>query len=473
MYASQSFTAHSSSLIANSCDITGNGNIIAGHSNNIRGNNNKVTGHSNSIHGDSNLVTGNSNSLYGRNNQAYGISNRSTVIEPSLISAPVPVPAAAPVLLQPHQLIARESLLSKRFEVLQSVIKRDTVTTANLTVEQVVLILQPFAGRVDKLLDAWRYVLVFCKWFNTHMSLKGVTRLLEVFTTFKSRVDAFSSLWVPYVNAFGTNPAVSLAFVTRTLAAIPDLGQQRRLLRLVLVQHPCDSLTSSTFQHVALFAHWFRQHPDIVQEWLCDHIQAHIEELSLDCASEALAHLLVGCSDSPTDWLDILDAWLPGQAKDTRVCCWPYAIIIQDVLETLQTLHDAMIPPQVLTDVTKRLDTFCQSDQPPVQDRDIGAAAAAAAADVQPPDAKRQRIDEPAKPSDDLLASVIDEHPAADEQPDATMCVVCLERVKKIVLLPCRHYCLCGACARAQQASVEPSLCPVCRAPITSLLPIF
>jgi hypothetical protein len=50
---------------------------------------------------------------------------------------------------------------------------------------------------------------------------------------------------------------------------------------------------------------------------------------------------------------------------------------------------------------------------------------------------------------------------AADE---ATTCVVCRDRPRSLVLLPCAHACLCSACATSIQATSKS--CPICRATI-------
>mmetsp|Transcript_2166 Transcript_2166/g.7558 ORF Transcript_2166/g.7558 Transcript_2166/m.7558 type:complete len:84 (-) Transcript_2166:62-313(-) len=52
---------------------------------------------------------------------------------------------------------------------------------------------------------------------------------------------------------------------------------------------------------------------------------------------------------------------------------------------------------------------------------------------------------------------------------DKYMCVVCLEKPKSVVLLPCRHSCLCEECAEAQQWE----RCPLCREVVEDTLRIF
>jgi hypothetical protein len=49
-------------------------------------------------------------------------------------------------------------------------------------------------------------------------------------------------------------------------------------------------------------------------------------------------------------------------------------------------------------------------------------------------------------------------------------CVICLSDPRDTAVLPCRHLCLCAACA--QQLTFQTNRCPVCRGPCLSLLSI-
>jgi len=50
-------------------------------------------------------------------------------------------------------------------------------------------------------------------------------------------------------------------------------------------------------------------------------------------------------------------------------------------------------------------------------------------------------------------------------------CVVCMSEPRDTSVLPCRHLCVCKACA--ELLAVQPSTkCPICRAPVSSLLRI-
>lgn len=52
--------------------------------------------------------------------------------------------------------------------------------------------------------------------------------------------------------------------------------------------------------------------------------------------------------------------------------------------------------------------------------------------------------------------------------PESLMCVVCCG-VRDVLLLPCRHVCVCSECA----LKLEPRVCPVCRTDIERIQPVF
>ena len=60
-----------------------------------------------------------------------------------------------------------------------------------------------------------------------------------------------------------------------------------------------------------------------------------------------------------------------------------------------------------------------------------------------------------------LLQSQIEEH----------LCVVCQEREKKVLLLPCKHLCMCQQCSN--QIGKGDAMCPLCRVPIQSAFATF
>ena len=59
---------------------------------------------------------------------------------------------------------------------------------------------------------------------------------------------------------------------------------------------------------------------------------------------------------------------------------------------------------------------------------------------------------------------------------EAAECVVCMDAVRDTALLPCRHMCVCSACADdvlGCGGGRKPSLCPLCRAEVSSSMRIF
>jgi hypothetical protein len=64
-------------------------------------------------------------------------------------------------------------------------------------------------------------------------------------------------------------------------------------------------------------------------------------------------------------------------------------------------------------------------------------------------------------------AVAVKEH--MDKQAEQRMCVVCTTKEKSVVLLPCRHMCLCDDCSKHEQLE----LCPLCRRPIAHKISVF
>ncbi|XP_073822186.1 uncharacterized protein [Musca autumnalis] len=52
-------------------------------------------------------------------------------------------------------------------------------------------------------------------------------------------------------------------------------------------------------------------------------------------------------------------------------------------------------------------------------------------------------------------------------------CIVCLERTRNILLLPCKHICLCSNCADRIMDERGIKFCPLCRQDINQTLEIF
>jgi len=58
---------------------------------------------------------------------------------------------------------------------------------------------------------------------------------------------------------------------------------------------------------------------------------------------------------------------------------------------------------------------------------------------------------------------------AVEEQAQARKCVVCMEHAKTMLLLPCRHLCVCAACG----ARRELDRCPVCRQRVAERIDVY
>eukprot|EP01120_Amphizonella_sp_Union-15-10_P002870 TRINITY_DN13162_c0_g1_i1.p1 TRINITY_DN13162_c0_g1~~TRINITY_DN13162_c0_g1_i1.p1 ORF type:complete len:205 (+),score=24.95 TRINITY_DN13162_c0_g1_i1:42-617(+) len=55
-----------------------------------------------------------------------------------------------------------------------------------------------------------------------------------------------------------------------------------------------------------------------------------------------------------------------------------------------------------------------------------------------------------------------------EQQEDTSDCVICLTEPRSTIIIPCRHMCLCHQCAESLRD--KSSKCPICRAPVRSLL---
>ncbi|XP_075152820.1 uncharacterized protein LOC142226611 [Haematobia irritans] len=52
-------------------------------------------------------------------------------------------------------------------------------------------------------------------------------------------------------------------------------------------------------------------------------------------------------------------------------------------------------------------------------------------------------------------------------------CVVCIDRQKSVLLMPCKHVCLCEECASGLFNSRKIGICPLCRVVITNTMSIY
>ena len=64
-------------------------------------------------------------------------------------------------------------------------------------------------------------------------------------------------------------------------------------------------------------------------------------------------------------------------------------------------------------------------------------------------------------------AAVSTSPPAPGEPEPSNLCVICMDAPKCVVLMPCKHYCLCEGCSGLVQQ------CPVCRRKIIHSMKIF
>ena len=57
---------------------------------------------------------------------------------------------------------------------------------------------------------------------------------------------------------------------------------------------------------------------------------------------------------------------------------------------------------------------------------------------------------------------------SSQQQQQQSTCVICLSDIRNVLLLPCRHFCLCHSCA--ENLKFQSSNCPICRIPFRALL---
>jgi hypothetical protein len=61
----------------------------------------------------------------------------------------------------------------------------------------------------------------------------------------------------------------------------------------------------------------------------------------------------------------------------------------------------------------------------------------------------------------------------ARELEDQRLCIICMDRARDTLILPCGHLCLCGPCNVDAAARPAPRLCPMCRRPVQAAQRVF
>lgn len=56
---------------------------------------------------------------------------------------------------------------------------------------------------------------------------------------------------------------------------------------------------------------------------------------------------------------------------------------------------------------------------------------------------------------------------------DSGLCVICCNDKKNIVMLPCRHLCICVTCSKKLWDNTQHQSCPICRKQVNNLLEVF
>ena len=60
--------------------------------------------------------------------------------------------------------------------------------------------------------------------------------------------------------------------------------------------------------------------------------------------------------------------------------------------------------------------------------------------------------------------------PDEEVEDSGAECVICMSDMRDTLILPCRHLCLCSACAESLR--YQASMCPICRVKFRALLQV-
>ena len=77
-----------------------------------------------------------------------------------------------------------------------------------------------------------------------------------------------------------------------------------------------------------------------------------------------------------------------------------------------------------------------------------------------------QEIDEP----DNVKLSPLADDVIRERLHSCAECIICFDEKKEVVLLPCKHLCLCVSCSKFHHDIKE---CPLCRMDVTDMMQIY
>jgi E3 ubiquitin-protein ligase BOI and related proteins len=104
------------------------------------------------------------------------------------------------------------------------------------------------------------------------------------------------------------------------------------------------------------------------------------------------------------------------------------------------------------------------------------STAAALHAQLQQAAAAAQRCKaegEDAGAADDAGSCFVDPDRVVEVPPPARPCRACARREASVVLLPCRHLCVCATCEAAVSAGAAAAVCPMCSGVVTGTVHVF